>query len=61
MRKIGQNAVWIGATLVAVILLGAVLLSWVYLRDDGGLARAAQSKLLKVTSNPSRMICPLMG
>jgi protein SCO1 len=42
MRKIGQNAVRIGATLVALVLAGATLFGWVYLRDDGGLARAAE-------------------
>jgi protein SCO1/2 len=42
MRKIGQNAIRIGATLVALILVGAVLLGWAYRRDDGGLARAAE-------------------
>jgi protein SCO1/2 len=42
MRKIGQNAVRIGATLVALILVGAILFGWAYLRDDGGLARAAE-------------------
>jgi protein SCO1 len=39
MRKIGQNAVRIGATFVALILTGAILFGWVYLRDDGGLPR----------------------
>ena len=42
MRKISRNAVWIGATLVALILVGAILLGWVYLRDDGGLPRVAE-------------------
>src|SRR5215510_9451856 len=42
MRKIGQNAVWIGATLVALILVGAVLFGWSYLRNDGALPRAAE-------------------
>jgi protein SCO1/2 len=42
MRKIGQNAVRIGATLVALILVGASLFGWVYLRDDGGVPRVAE-------------------
>jgi len=41
MRKIGQNAVRIGATLVALVLAGASLFGWVY-RDDGGSPRAAE-------------------
>ena len=41
MRKIGQNAVRIGATLVALVLAGAILFGWVY-RDDGGSSRAAE-------------------
>jgi protein SCO1/2 len=42
MRKIGQNAVWIGATLVAPILVGAILFGWSYLRDDRGLPKVAE-------------------
>lgn len=43
MRKTGQNAVWIGATVVALILVGAISFHSVYRRDDGGLARVAES------------------
>src|SRR5215468_7846743 len=39
MRKIGQNAVRIGAMLVALTLAGAILFGWVYLRDHGVLPR----------------------
>src|SRR5215468_9225730 len=39
MRKIGQNAVRNGATLVSLILAGAILFGWVHLRDHGGLPR----------------------
>ena len=42
MRNISRNAVWIGATLVALILAGAILFGRVYLRDDGGLPSVAQ-------------------
>ena len=42
MRKIGQNAVWIGATLVALILVGAVLFGWTYLRNDGEASKVAE-------------------
>jgi protein SCO1 len=42
MGKIGQTAVRIGATLVVPILVGASLFGWAYLRDDGGLSRAAE-------------------
>ena len=42
MRKIGQNAVRIGAALVALILVSATLLGWVYLRDDGGVTKVAE-------------------
>ena len=41
MRKI-HHAVWIGATLVALILVSATLLGWVYLRDDGGVTKVAE-------------------
>jgi protein SCO1/2 len=41
MRKI-HHAVWIGATLAALILVGAILLGWVYLRDDAGLPKVAE-------------------
>jgi protein SCO1 len=41
MRKI-HHAVWIGATLVALILAGAILFSWIYLRDDGGVPKVAE-------------------
>jgi protein SCO1/2 len=42
MRKIDQTAVRIGATLAALILVGAILFGWAYLRDDGGLPRVAE-------------------
>ena len=42
MRKIGSNAVWIGATLVALILVAATLLGWSYRRDDSGLPKLAE-------------------
>jgi protein SCO1/2 len=42
MRKIRQNAVWIGATLVALILVGAVLFGSNYLRDDRALPKVAE-------------------
>jgi protein SCO1 len=42
MRKVGQNAVWIGATLVALILIGAVLFAWSRQRDEGELPRVAE-------------------
>lgn len=37
MRKISLNAVWIGATLVALVVVGAAIgLDRIYERDDGG-------------------------
>jgi len=42
MRKIGPNAVLIGVTLVALILVGAVLLGWSHQRDDGELPRVSE-------------------
>jgi len=42
MRKIGQNTVRIGATVVALILGGAIVFGWVYLHDDGGSTMAAE-------------------
>src|SRR5262249_47340150 len=42
MRKIGQNTVWIGATLVALILVGAIYFGSNYLRDDRGLPKVAE-------------------
>jgi len=42
MRKISRNAAWIGATLVALILVGAILFGWVYLHNDDGLPSVAE-------------------
>jgi len=42
MRKIGQNAVWIGATLVALILVAATLFGWSYRSDDSRLPKRAE-------------------
>jgi protein SCO1 len=42
MRKTVQNAVRIGATLIAPILVGATSFAWVYLRDDSALRRGAE-------------------
>ena len=41
MRKI-HHAVWIGATLVALILVSATLLGWVYLRADDGVPKVSE-------------------
>jgi protein SCO1 len=41
MRKI-HHAVWIGAILVALILVGAILFGWIYLRADDGVPKVAE-------------------
>lgn len=42
MRKIGQNAIWIGATFVALVLAVGVSVGWEYLRNDGSVPKVAQ-------------------
>lgn len=41
MRKVSLNAVWIGATLVALVVVGAAIgFDRIYVRDDGGAPNA---------------------
>jgi len=42
MAKIAQKAVWIGATLVALTLVSAILFDWGYLHGENGATRAAE-------------------
>ena len=42
MAKIAQKAVWIGATLVALTLVSAILFDWGYLRGESEVAKAAE-------------------
>src|SRR5262249_61698288 len=42
MAKIAQKAVWIGATLVALTLVSAILFDWGYLHGENGATRVAE-------------------